>query len=162
MKPKIVTMGVYGFDQETFFKALLDARVDTFCDIRMRRGMRGTRYVFVNSSRLQNRLGEMGIRYLYLKSLAPDQKIREMQKQEDEKLGIAKRTRKALGPSFIEAYEKHCLSTFNSAEFIEQLGQDTQVISLFCVERDPEACHRSVAAKCLAQELDLQVEHIKP
>ncbi len=135
MKPKIVTIGVYGFDQESFFNALLDANVDTFCDIRRRRGMRGSTYAFVNSSSLQKRLAE---------------------------LGIAKRSRKELGQAFIQAYEKECLSTFNSIDFIEQLGQDAQVIGLFCVEREPEACHRYLAARRLAQDLELQVEHITP
>lgn len=162
MKPKIVTIGVYGFDQESFFQALLNAKVDTFCDIRMRRGMRGSTYAFVNSSSLQKRLGELGIRYLHLKELAPDHEIRAKQKQEDVKLGIAKQTRKVLGQTFIQAYEKECLSAFNTTEFIEQLGHNTRVIGLFCVEREPEACHRSLAAKRLAQELELQVEHIKP
>ena len=162
MKPKIVTIGVYGFDQDRFFQALLDAKVDTFCDIRMRRGMRGSTYAFVNSSSLQKRLGELGIRYLHLKNLAPDHEIRAKQKQEDEKLGVAKRTRKVLGQTFIQAYEQKCLSAFNTVEFIEQMGQNAQVISLFCVEREPEACHRSLAAKRLAQDCRLQVEHITP
>jgi uncharacterized protein (DUF488 family) len=162
MKPKIVTIGAYGFDKESFFQALLDAKVDIFCDLRMRRGMRGSTYAFANSSSLQKRLGELGIRYQYLKDLAPGHEIRAKQKQEDEKLGIAKRTRKVLGQTFIRAYEKECLATFDSEEFIKGLGQDAQVIGLFCVEREPEACHRSLAAKRLAQDLELQVEHIKP
>ncbi|MGZ3615942.1 MAG: DUF488 family protein [Ktedonobacteraceae bacterium] len=162
MKPKIVTIGAYGFDQESFFQALLDAKVDTFCDIRMRRGMRGSKYAFVNSSSLQKRLGELDIQYMYLKDLAPDHEIRAMQKHEDERLGITKRTRKVLGQTFIQAYEKECLSTFNTVEFIEQLEQNAQVIGLFCVEREPEACHRSLAAKRIAQDLELQVEHITP
>ncbi len=162
MKPKIVTIGVYGFDQETFFNALLDAKVDTFCDIRRRRGMRGSTYAFVNSSSLQKRLSELGIRYLHYKHLAPSHDLRAEQKLEDEKLGIGKRTRTALGQTFIHAYEKECLSTFDSMNFIEQLGQNVQVISLFCVEREPQACHRSLAAKRLAQDLELQVEHITP
>jgi uncharacterized protein (DUF488 family) len=162
MKPKIVPIGVYGFDQDRFFQALLDAKVDTFCDLRMRRGMRGSTYAFVNSSSLQKRLAELGIRYIHLKDLAPDHEIRAKQKQEDEKLGLAKRTRKVLGRAFIQAYEKECLSTFNTEEFIEHLGSNTRVIGLFCVEREPEACHRSLAAKHMAQDLKLQVEHIKP
>jgi uncharacterized protein (DUF488 family) len=162
MKPKIVTIGAYGFDKESFFQALLDAKVDTFCDLRMRRGMRGSTYAFANSSSLQRRLSELGIRYLYIKDLAPDHEIRKKQKQEDEKLGVVKRSRKILGQTFIQAYEKDRLSTFNTGDFIEQLGQNTRVIGLFCVEREPEACHRSLAAKRLAQDLDLQVEHIKP
>src|SRR5437868_14235983 len=97
MKPKIVTIGVYGFDQDSFFQALVTAGVDTFCDIRFRRGMRGSTYAFVNSSRLQRRLGELGIRYVHIKDLAPNQAIREMQKQEDKKLREAKRTRTKIG-----------------------------------------------------------------
>jgi uncharacterized protein (DUF488 family) len=162
MQQRIVTIGVYGFDQETFFKALLDAKVDTFCDIRMRRGMRGSTYAFVNSSRLQKRLGELGIRYLHLKNLAPNSEIRATQKQEDEMLRVAKRTRKVLGQTFIQAYEKTCLSDFNTVKFIQQLGQNARVISLFCVEREPEACHRSLAAKRIARDLEIQVEHITP
>src|SRR5215471_10644284 len=153
MKPKIVTIGVYGFDQESFFNALLAAKIDTFCDIRRRRGMRGSTYAFVNSARLQKRLAEMGIRYLHLKNLAPGNDLRAEQKQEDKKLGIAKRARAELGQTFIQAYEKECLSDFNSQEFIEQLGQNAQVIGLFCVESEPAACHRSLAAKHIAHDL---------
>jgi len=162
MKPQIVTIGVYGFDKDSFFQALLDARIDTFCDIRLRRGMRGSTYAFVNSASLQRRLSELGIRYLHIKDLAPNQTIRAKQKEEDEKLGMAKRTRKKLGQTFTRAYEQECLSTFNSKEFIKKLGQDARVIGLFCVEREPEACHRSLAAKRLAQDLELEVEHIRP
>ena|SRR5947209_3909293 len=162
MKPKIVTIGVYGFDQDSFFQALLKAGVDTFCDIRFRRGMRGSTYAFANSSRLQQRLGELGIRYVHIKDLAPTQTIREKQKQEDKKLGVAKRTRTMLGQTFIQEYEKECLSTFDSKAFIDGLGDGAHVIGLFCVEREPDACHRSLAAKRLAQDLELQVEHIKP
>jgi uncharacterized protein (DUF488 family) len=162
MKPKIVTIGVYGFDKDSFFQALLNAEVDTFCDIRRRRGMRGSAYTFANSASLQRQLSELGIRYVHAKDLAPDQMIRDRQKQEDEKLGVAKRTRTTLGQTFIQDYKEKCLSDFNSDEFLKSLGQETRVIGLFCVEREPEACHRSLVATRLAQDLGLQVEHIKP
>ncbi len=162
LKPKIITIGVYGFDKDGFFQALLDAGVDTFCDIRLRRGMRGSTYAFVNSERLQQRLNELNIRYLHIKDLAPDKTIREQQQLEDKKSGVAKRERKKLGQAFIQAYEQKCLSTFDSREFMKLVGQDARVISLFCVESEPEACHRLLAAKRLAQDLELQVEHIKP
>lgn len=162
MKPTIVTIGVYGLDEQRFFEALLDAKVDTFCDIRRRRGMRGSVYAFVNSTYLQNRLGGLGIRYLHIKELAPGQDIRGRQQEEDKKLGIAKRTRKELGQAFINAYERECLANFDSEEFIRRVGQDAKVIGLFCVEREPEACHRSLAARKLASDLDTGVEHIKP
>ena len=88
---KFITIGVYGFDKDSFFKAILDAKIDTFCDIRLRRGMRGSEYAFVNSESLQKQLRELGIRYIHVKNLAPSQAIREKQKHEDEMLGIAKR-----------------------------------------------------------------------
>jgi hypothetical protein len=34
--------------------------------------------------------------------------------------------------------------------------------ALFCVERDPEACHRSIVAERLAAEFGLPVTHIVP
>ncbi len=159
---KIVTIGVYGFDKEGFFKALLEAQVDTFCDIRLRRGMRGSEYAFVNSASLQRRLSELGIRYIHVKGLAPTKAIREKQKQEDAKLGIAKRSRKTLGQVFVSEYEKECLAHFSSDEFRALIGPEAEIISLFCVEGEPEACHRSLAAKRLAGDLGLPVEHVRP
>ena len=34
--------------------------------------------------------------------------------------------------------------------------------ALFCVERDPEACHRSLIAQRLADHHDLSIEHLRP
>jgi hypothetical protein len=34
--------------------------------------------------------------------------------------------------------------------------------ALFCVERDPEACHRSLVAERLEAEHGLAVEHLRP
>lgn len=157
---KIVTIGVYGFDESSFFKALLDAKIDIFCDIRLRRGMRGAEYAFVNSERLQKKLQELGIRYIHRKDLAPSQTIRDMQKQEDEKLGIAKRNRRSLGQTFIQEYEKQCLSRFDSSKFMKSLAPEIKVICFFCVEREPEACHRALVAKHLFNDLNLPIEHI--
>lgn len=162
MKPKLVTIGVYGSDSDHFFQALIDANVDTFCDIRLRRGLRGSLYAFANSESLQQKLRELGIRYIHIKGLAPTQAIRDKQTQEDKKLGVAKRKREGLGQSFIQSYEEERLSNFDSNAFLEHIGQDAKVVCLFCVEREPEACHRSLAAKKLAQDLGLRVEHIKP
>lgn len=162
MQPKIVTIGVYGFDKDRFFQVLVDANIDTFCDIRRRRGMRGSEYAFVNSTALQQKLRALGIRYVYVKDLAPGQAVREKQKQEDEKLGVAKRSRKELGQVFVQEYEHQCLSSFDSNKFAEMLSPETKVVGLFCVEREPEACHRSLAAKKLAMDLELRVEHIMP
>lgn len=124
--------------------------------------MRGSEYAFANSARLQQRLQELDIKYIHVKDLAPSQAIRDQQKQEDEQAGVAKRSRTSLGQSFIAAYEHDCLAHFNSSAFIDGLGQDSHIISLFCVEREPEACHRLLAANKLARDLKLPVGHIKP
>jgi uncharacterized protein (DUF488 family) len=162
MPLKLVTIGAYGFDKESFFQALQDAKVDTFCDIRLRRGMRGSAYAFANSQNLQRRLGELGIRYIHIKELAPSKDIREKQNLEDKQLGIAKRKRTTLGQEFIQAYEQERLTQFDAQKFLEKIGEAAQVVALFCVEREPEACHRSLAAKRLARDLGLSVEHITP
>jgi uncharacterized protein (DUF488 family) len=162
MKPKIVTIGVYGFNEQRFFQALQDAHLDTLCDIRARRGVRGSEYAFANSARLQKRLAELNIRYLHIKDLAPSDEIRHLQNQDDEQAKIAKRQRSQLGEAFQEAYKQSYLHELNAEEFLKQTGDEAAVIGLLCVEREPEACHRSLVAEWLAQELGLLVEHITP
>jgi uncharacterized protein (DUF488 family) len=162
MKPKIVTIGVYGFDEDSFFDALCKAEVDTFCDIRNRRGVRGSTYAFANSLRLQARLAEFGIRYLYRKDLAPTKAVRDRQAAADKATKTAKRKRAALGEAFIAAYHTECLAAFDPHSLLNDLEEDVQVVALFCVEKDPEACHRSLVADKLVKELKLEVENIVP
>ncbi|HID54778.1 MAG TPA: DUF488 domain-containing protein [Anaerolineae bacterium] len=159
---KIVTIGVYGSTEEQFFQALQEANVDTFCDIRQRRGVRGAKYAFVNSKRLQARLAEMGIRYLHRKDLAPTTAVRQRQKEADKAGKTAKRQRATLGPAFIDAYEEEILADFTAQSLLDDLEPDAQVVALFCVEREPAACHRSLAAAKLQRELEVEVEHILP
>jgi len=45
---RFVTIGVYGFDSDSFFQALLDAHVQIFCDLRLRRAVSGSTYAFAN------------------------------------------------------------------------------------------------------------------
>ena len=162
MKIEIITIGVYGFTEDEFFKALTDNRVDTFCDIRQRRGMRGSTYAFANSQRLQARLNTLGIRYHHCRNLAPSPATRQHQKSADTRSGTSKRARSLLSPSFIDAYRDECLSTFHAEAFLKEVASDAKVIALFCVEREPYACHRSVVAEELARELGTQVKHITP
>ncbi len=162
MRPKIVTIGAFGFTQETFFEALQTAGVDTFCDLRQRRGVRGAEYAFVNSKRLQARLAELGIRYLHLKELAPTTAVRRQQHQADEAGQTAKRQRTTLSETFIAAYESEILQPYQSQSFLEALPPDAKIVALFCVERHPAACHRSLAAGKLQQELGLKIVNIVP
>jgi uncharacterized protein (DUF488 family) len=150
---KFVTIGVYGFSAEGFFQALQEAGVDVLCDIRWRRGVRGKEYSFANSARLQKRLTELGIRYVHVRDVAPNPALRKRQHDADDAEGIAKRKRTALTSTFIEGYREDILSKFDSGSFLGQLGPEPKTVALLCVEREPGACHRSLLAARLQQDL---------
>ncbi len=159
---KFITIGVYGATEDSFFQALQTAGVDTFCDIRQRRGVRGAKYAFVNSKRLQAKLAELGIRYLHRKDLAPTTAVRQRQKDADKASKTAKRKRTTLGPAFIAAYEEEILTNFDPQSLLDDLPPNADVVALFCVEREPAACHRSLVAHKLQNEMGLTVDHIVP
>ena len=159
---KIVTIGVYGFTERRFFHALKQGAVDTFCDIRARRAVRGRDYSFANSQRLQTHLAQLGIRYLHWPDLAPSQKLRQLQAVADREEHVARRKRTHLSQEFIRGYEQECLTTFRSREFIARLGPAAKIAALFCVEREPSACHRSLVAERLREDLGLEVVHLIP
>ena len=159
---KIVTIGVYGFTEEDFFKTLITAGVQVFCDIRWRRGVRGADYAFVNHKRLQARLESMGITYLHRRDLAPTPEIRQRQKDADKIEKVAKRKRSTLSPGFIAAYQEDVLVNFDPRPFLEGLPKDAGVVALFCVEREPAACHRLLVAEVLSAAAGLEVEHLLP
>jgi uncharacterized protein (DUF488 family) len=162
MTPRIVTIGAYGWNEEGFFQALVQAGVDLFCDLRARRGVRGSEYAFANSERLQARLAELGIRYLHCKELAPSPETRAAQYAVDRAAKVAKRRRSALSPAFADAYRRERLGGFDSAAFVAALGPDVRTAALFCVEREAAACHRSLLAARLASDLGLEVLHLLP
>jgi len=160
---QIITIGVYGFSEETFFQRLQQAGVTTFCNIRWRRGVRGREYAFANSGRLQKRLAELGIRYLHFRDLAPLPELRKRQAAADKAAGIEKRKRSTLGEAFITGY-REALTGFNSRRFIESLGAEAKIAALFCVERNPAACHRSLLVEQLQRDLGTEIEavHLLP
>lgn len=160
MTPDFVTIGVYGCDEASFFQALRQAGVDTFVDIRRRRGVRGAAYAFANSQRLQARLAELGIRYVYWPDLAPSKAVRQTQEAADKAGKTAKRQRAVLDPAFITAYQRERLDSFDSQHFLDGLGAEAHVVALFCVEREPTACHRSLVAERLARDLGVKVVHV--
>lgn len=162
MSPEIVTIGVYGWGEEAFFAALTAARVDVFCDVRARRGLRGAHYAFANSERLQARLADLGIRYVHCKELAPAAEIRSLQSAADRSGHTRKRDRRALSPAFTDAYRRGPLAAFDSAAFLSGLGTNVTRVVLFCVEGQPEACHRALLADRLAADLGAHVVHLLP
>ena len=144
------TIGVYNSTEKEFFDKLTDNKIDTFCDIRQRRGVRGAKYSFVNSNRLQEKLNDLEIKYGYIPNLAPTSEIRELQKEIDLEKGELKRERQELGKVFVIEYKNKILKDFDFEQFIESLEQyGANRIVLFCVEEHPEACHRSIVAEKL-------------
>jgi len=164
MTPKIITIGVYGFTEATFFEALQAHRVDLFCDIRQRRGLRGRDYAFANSQRLQRRLDELGIAYIHLKHLAPSPEVRRRQQTVDQAGGVKKRSRDRLSQAFVQAYKATVLADFDAQAFLDEVAAigGVAILALFCVEREPAACHRSLLAGHLARSLEVEVEHVLP
>jgi uncharacterized protein (DUF488 family) len=162
MVKKVVTIGVYGFSEVAFFDALERAGVDVFCDVRQRRGVRGATYAFANSQRLQAHLAELGIHYLHRKDLAPTTAVRQQQKTADKSDKVAKRQRDRLSQAFIDAYETEILSQFEPQSLLDDLPPAAEVVALFCVEREPAACHRSLVAQKLAQAFNIPIIDIRP
>lgn len=157
----ILTIGVYGASEESFFDSLTAAGVTDFCDIRARRGMRGPTYAFVNKSRLIERLEALGIRYHHFKELAPPTAVREAQRRADADRGAQKRTRSGLSSEFIQEYEEIVLAGFDAQAFAQRFDDDATVC-FFCVEARPEACHRSLVARRLGEELGMDVDNLYP
>jgi uncharacterized protein (DUF488 family) len=143
--PEIYTIGVYGYSEKEFFKKLVDNNIDCFCDIRLRRAVRGSQYVFANSQRLQNKLSELSISYLHETGLAPTPEIIKLQDKFDKENKIQRRKREELSDVFKSSYKKTILSHFDISQFINDLERSgANRIILFCVEKSPAACHRSL------------------
>ena len=154
----VYTIGVYGSTEDSFYNKLSQNNIDTFCDIRQRRGVRGIQYKYVNSTYLQDKLCKMGIRYLYIKELAPTKEIRQKQKDADKFNNETKRQRTSLGPIFAKEYCEQILDKFDIDNLIHELkNRDAQNIVLFCVEEYTEACHRSLVAEAFANRLNIKV-----
>jgi uncharacterized protein (DUF488 family) len=155
------TIGVYNSTEDEFFGKLTENRIDTFCDIRQRRGVRGAKYSFVNSQRLQAKLGELDIKYGHVLALAPTTEIRDLQKEADAQLGVQKKDRTQLGKIFQIAYKDKVLKSFDLDALLEQLeNAGTEKVVLFCVEEHHRACHRSIVADKIQQKYDLEVTHL--
>jgi uncharacterized protein (DUF488 family) len=158
--PTLRTIGVYGFDRDSFLAALAEAGVELLLDVRQRRGVRGSEYAWANARRLQAALDEAGIGYAHLKELAPTTEMRQLQYAEDERRGEGKRSRTVLASAYTERYTEEVLDRVDLAPIVRFVGNAQA--ALLCVERDPQACHRSLLAARLGDEFSFEVEHLRP
>jgi uncharacterized protein (DUF488 family) len=161
MTRTVVTIGVYGFDRQTFLDTLENAGVGLLLDVRQRRGVRGSEYAWANSARLQGALADAGIEYRHHKELAPTTELRRLQYAEDERQGVGKRARVELAPAYREGYLSEILDEVELEPIVASLPPDAAT-ALLCVERDPEACHRSLIAERLARNHGAEVRHLTP
>jgi uncharacterized protein (DUF488 family) len=157
VEPTVATIGVYGWTLEAFLDALRGAHLGRVLDVRQRRGVRGSEYAWANSARLQEALARAGIEYRHHKELAPTTELRRLQYREDARLGVGKRSRVELAPAFVARYTREILDRADLAPVVAELPA-----ALLCVERDPEACHRSLVAARLATEPGVQILHLRP
>jgi uncharacterized protein (DUF488 family) len=158
---RVATVGVYDADLESFLTALRGAGVELVLDIRQRRGVRGREYAWANAQRLQAALAEAGIAYAHRRDLAPTTELRRLQYAEDDRLGVGKRSRRELAPAYAESYRREILDAADLDDVVAAMP-DNATTALLCVERDPEACHRSLVAAELAAVFGLPVEHLRP
>ncbi|MGP1623902.1 DUF488 family protein [Bacteroides heparinolyticus] len=158
---KIYTIGVYNSTEDSYFNKLKSNNIDLFCDIRQRRGVRGAQYKYVNSNYLQSKLSDMGIKYLYIKELAPTTEIRQKQKDADNLNRETKKQRVTLGEVFASEYCNQILNKFDIGDLIEQIKSiGARNVVFFCVEEHAEACHRSLVANKIGKLLDSEIKNL--
>src|SRR3954469_391785 len=154
---RMVTIGVYGFDEESFLRRLRDADVRLLLDVRQRRGVRGPEYAWANSRRLQAALAGAGVAYEHHHQLAPPTELRRLQYAEDDRQGVGKRSRRELAAEYSRRYTPEALHHGDPAPIVSALPV-SGTAALLCVERDPEACHRSLIAQRLAEQHHITIE----
>lgn len=157
----VATIGVYGFDAASFLRRLRSADVRLLLDVRQRRGVRGPDYAWANSRRLQAALADAGIAYEHHRELAPTTELRRLQYAEDDRNRVGKRSRRELAPEYARRYVEEILDAADLGSVASALPADG-IAAMLCVERDPEACHRSLVAQRLADEYDVTIEHLRP
>jgi uncharacterized protein (DUF488 family) len=158
--PTIATIGVYGFERDSFLAGLAEARIDLLLDVRQRRGVRGSECAWANAQRLQAALAEAGVGYSHLKELAPTTELRQAQYREDTRLGEGKRSRTMLSPEYARGYTEQILDRVDLEPIVRWIGKSRA--ALLCVERDPEACHRSLIAARLERDWGFEVMDLRP
>jgi len=157
---RVATIGVYGWTLDGFLEALRAAEIGLLLDVQQRRGVRGSEYAWANSARLQSDLAGAGIDYRHHSELAPTTELRQLQYREDDRLGVGKRSRIGLAAEYRERYVREILGQVDLELLVAGLPADG-ASALLCVERDAEACHRSLLAERLEAEHGVLVTHLR-
>lgn len=159
---RVFTIGAYGWTEVDFVQAVRDANPDIFADVRRRRGLRGHDYAWANSNHLQTLIADLRVPYVHRPDVAPSDATRRLEVKDAATAGIGYRERTSLCQEYLDAYGQEVLDAFDAGAFVASLGDDIDSIMLFCVEQAPAACHRSLVAEQLADDLGAEVVHILP
>jgi uncharacterized protein (DUF488 family) len=157
---RLLTIGVYGWTLERWLASLRAEQTRTVIDVRQRRGVRGPEYSWANAVRLQAALAAHGLAYRHHRDLAPTTELRHLQYAEDARQGVGKRSRVELAAAYVERYTREILDDADLGPVLAEIEAGTS--AFFCVERDPEACHRSLLANRIAEQLPVSIEHLRP
>ena len=158
---KMMTIGVYGFDRQSFLQRLREADVRLLLDVRQRRGVRGREYAWANSRRLQAALAEAQIAYEHHPELAPTTELRQLQYAEDHRQGVGKRSRLELAAEYTDRYTTEILDCADLTPIVSTLVVAGPA-ALLCVERDASACHRSLITQRLNNQHGVTIQHLYP
>lgn len=158
---QVTTIGVYGFDADSFLQRLAHANVRLLLDVRQRRGVRGREYAWANSRRLQAALAKADVSYAHHPELAPTTELRKLQYEADDRQGVGKRSRRHLADEYVRRYTAEILDQADLTAIVSRLPS-TGTAALFCVECQPEACHRSLIAQRLHEQHGVTIEHLEP
>ena len=148
---KVFTVGCrsYGADPAVFVRALRTAGVDVVVDVRRRRAARGSAWKWLNAKRLQLLLSDAGIAYCHSRVLMIPDALRIQQREADDAAGVAKHARPALAPVVVREYRAQVLGPLAPDVVAGEIASFGKRPALLCAEREPAACHRSLAAEWL-------------
>jgi len=122
----MATIGVNGFNGESFLQRLRRADVRVLLDVRQRRGVRGPEYAWASSRRLQATLAHARIAYEHHPELAPTTELRRLQYAEDDRRGVGKRSRSELATEYARRYTTEILDRADLAPIVSALSSGVE------------------------------------
>jgi len=158
---RVATIGVYGWTLEMFLETLARSEVTQVVDVRQRRAVRGREYAWANSLRLQAALADSEVEYVHRSDLAPTTELRQLQYADDARTGVGKRSRVVLAAAYRDRYTREILDVADLDRLVAEMPEGA-LSTLLCVERNPEACHRSLIAGRLRNDYGCRVIDLLP
>ena len=102
------------------------------------------------------------IDYEHHPELAPTTELRRLQYADDERAGVGKRNRDRARARVCPALHRGGPRRGRPRAIVTASLPIGHASALLCVERDPEACHRSLIAERLEATGRVEVEHLRP